>query len=124
MKSLPFSALLLNSIMAAFKPMYIANRSLQLLDMIIRCSEESFPSYLLLRTLGLCVSLCPPPIEHRRQVLSVVWKQMSSLNNPDNYINCVEAWIEYAVQYCTVRIDRIRAAVYSYPSYCRVKKLM
>ncbi|GJQ78307.1 hypothetical protein Trydic_g22145 [Trypoxylus dichotomus] len=95
------SALLLNSIMAVFKPMYVANRCLQLLDMIIQSSQESFPSYLLLRTLGLCVSLCPPPIEHRRQVLNVVWKQMSSLNNPENYMNCVEAWIEYAVQYCT-----------------------
>lgn len=101
-----YSALLLNSIMAAFKPMYIANRCLQLLDMITHCSEESFPSHLLLRTLGLCVSLYPPPMEHRRQVLNVVWKQLSSLNNPENYINCVEAWIEYAVQHCTVYITK------------------
>ncbi|KAI4469048.1 esophageal cancer associated protein [Holotrichia oblita] len=104
------SALLLNSIMAAFKPMYIANRCLQLLDMIIHTSEECFPSHLLIRTLGLCVSLYPPPIEHRRQVLKVVWKQLSHLNDPENYISCVEAWIEYAVQYCTTKeVDIILA---------------
>lgn len=90
--------------MAAFKPVYIAQRSLQLLDLITRNSDDHFSPHMLLRTLGLCVSLCPPPIEHRRQILSVVWKYLTDLSVPENYISCVEAWIEYVVQYCSVSI--------------------
>ncbi|XP_022913780.2 VPS35 endosomal protein-sorting factor-like [Onthophagus taurus] len=95
------SALLLNSIMAAFKPMHVAQRSLQFLDLIARSPDEYFPSHILLRTLGLCISISPPPTEHRRQVLNLVWKQISNLNSPQFYISCVEAWIEYIVRYCT-----------------------
>jgi hypothetical protein len=34
------SALLLNTIMAAFKPMYIASRALQFIELVSACDEE------------------------------------------------------------------------------------
>ena len=38
-----FSALLLNSIMSAFKPEYIASRAIEFTEMIKQCEETGFP---------------------------------------------------------------------------------
>ncbi|KAB0804643.1 hypothetical protein PPYR_01613 [Photinus pyralis] len=97
------NALLLNTIMSAFKPMHIASRALQFLDLISENTSEDFPTYILLRTLGLCVCVCPPPREHRRQVINRVWQSISDLNNSEHYISCVEVWIEFVVQHFTFR---------------------
>ncbi|KAJ8945235.1 hypothetical protein NQ318_011216 [Aromia moschata] len=97
------SSLILNTIMSGFKPAYIAERTLELLDMIGQCCDDGVPLYSLLRTLGLCVSVCPPPTEQRRQILSIVWKHIAPLNNPEEYITCAEAWVPYVVQNFSTR---------------------
>lgn len=88
--------------MSGFKPTYISERALDFLDMISKCSDDGIPLYLLLRTLGLCVTLCPPPAAQRRHILNIVWKYISQLDNAREYINCTEAWVPYVVQYFTV----------------------
>ncbi|KAF5275090.1 hypothetical protein FQA39_LY07027 [Lamprigera yunnana] len=95
--------LLLNTVMGAFKPVYIATRALQFLDIISQNSQQDFPLYILIRTLGSCVCSCPPPKEHRRQVVNIAWNSISELSNPEHYISCVEVWIEYVVQHFTFR---------------------
>lgn len=55
------SALLLNSIMTAFKPEYIASRASQFIDHIRDCEDSGFPKHLLFRTLGLCLVVADPP---------------------------------------------------------------
>lgn len=102
-----FSSLLLNTIMAAFKPSYIASRTLQFLDLISQCTKQDFPSHLLLRTLGLCVCVCPPPAEQRRQIVNIVWHSIGNLSNPEDYIGCVEVWVQFVVQYFTVKINSV-----------------
>lgn len=54
--------------------------------------------HILLRTLGLCVSVCPPPSEQQRQVLATIWKNISALSIPEYYISCAEVWIQFTVQ--------------------------
>ncbi|KAF5301140.1 hypothetical protein FQR65_LT08970 [Abscondita terminalis] len=95
--------LLLNTIMSAFKPSYIAMRAAQLLNMISENNKQDFPLYILIRTLGLSVCACPPPKEHRRHVVNTAWHSISELTNPEHYISCVEVWIEFVVQHFTFR---------------------
>ncbi|XP_064600257.1 VPS35 endosomal protein-sorting factor-like [Liolophura sinensis] len=93
------SALLLNSIMSAFQPEYIANRALQFTELIKECEETGFPKHLLYRTLGLCLVMADPPSDQRLGVLNDVWKVVMKLKQPADYISCAEVWIEYVVKH-------------------------
>lgn len=88
--------------MSGFKPSFISERTVQFLDMIGKCTDDGIPLYLLLRTLGLCITVYPPPSEQRRQVLTTVWKQISSIRDPEEYILCSEAWVPFVVQHFAV----------------------
>lgn len=89
--------------MAAFKPNFIAPRCQQFLKLISQTTERDLPSRLLLRTLGLCVSVCPPPSEQRVQVVNMVWHAIGNIGSPDDYIGCIEAWMQFVVVHFTVR---------------------
>ncbi|XP_021918699.1 UPF0505 protein C16orf62 homolog isoform X2 [Zootermopsis nevadensis] len=97
------SALLLNTIMAAFKPSYIAARALQFIELVSACEEEGFPQYLLFRTLGLCLALADPPAEHHLQILNDVWRVVSRLSDPGHYVSCAEVWVQFAVRHFSSR---------------------
>ena len=96
------SALLLNTIMATFKSSFIAARALQFIQLISTCNDNGFPQYLLYRTLGLCLTLSDPPTEQRSQILNDIWKVVTKLENPDEYINCAEVWITFVVRHFSV----------------------
>nr|CAD7416064.1 unnamed protein product [Timema poppensis] len=104
--NLTTSALLLNTIMAAFKPVYIASRALQFIELISSCDEEGFPQYLLFRTLGLCLALADPPTDQRLQVLNDVWRVVTKLYDPAHYISCAEVWVQFAVRHFSVSTGR------------------
>ncbi|XP_076073296.1 VPS35 endosomal protein-sorting factor-like [Mytilus galloprovincialis] len=93
------NALLLNSIISAFKPEYIASRSTQFIELIRESEEAGFPKHLLDRTLGLCLVMASPPEEQRLPVLNEVWKSIMKLKNPSDYIDCAEVWTEYVVKH-------------------------
>ncbi|KAK6625056.1 hypothetical protein RUM43_005347 [Polyplax serrata] len=97
------SALLLNTIMATFKPMYIASRPLQFIQLVSSCDDNGFPHYLLFRTLGLCLSLSDPPTEQRPQILSDIWRVVTKLEKPEEYISCAEVWISFVVRHFSKR---------------------
>ncbi|XP_069124492.1 VPS35 endosomal protein-sorting factor-like [Argopecten irradians] len=91
------SALLLNSIISAFKPEYIAVRAVEFTEMIRESEDTGFPKHLLHRTLGLCLVMTSPPEEQKLTVLNEVWKAVMKLKNPADYIGSAEIWIEYVV---------------------------
>ncbi|XP_022318792.1 VPS35 endosomal protein-sorting factor-like [Crassostrea virginica] len=93
------SALLLNSIISAFKPEFVAVRAVQFTDMIRECEETGFPKHYLYRTLGLCLVMADPPEDQLLSVLNEVWKTVMKLKNPADYIGCSEIWIEYVVKH-------------------------
>ncbi|XP_070579924.1 VPS35 endosomal protein-sorting factor-like [Ptychodera flava] len=97
------SALLLNSIMSAFKPDYIASRVMNFLEMIKECEESGFPKHNLYRSLGINLVLANPPENQRLAVLNDVWKVVMKLKNPNDYISCAEIWIEYPCKHFTKR---------------------
>ncbi|XP_062589752.1 VPS35 endosomal protein-sorting factor-like [Saccostrea cucullata] len=93
------SALLLNSIISAFKPEFVAVRAVQFTEMIKECEETGFPKHFLYRTLGLCLVMADPPEDQQLAVLNEVWKTVMKLKNPGDYIGCSEIWIEYVVKH-------------------------
>ncbi|XP_018335730.1 UPF0505 protein C16orf62 homolog isoform X2 [Agrilus planipennis] len=97
------SALLINTIIVSFKPTFISVRAVEILEKIKRCIKQDFPVYILLSNLGYSINSCPPPAEHRKQILGDVWNIISQLGDPEQYINCAEIWIQYVVQYFSSR---------------------
>ncbi|XP_013393417.1 UPF0505 protein C16orf62 homolog [Lingula anatina] len=102
-KKLFNSALLLNSIMSAFKPEYIAFRAVQFTEQIRECEETGFPKHMLYCSLGGCLVLASPPEDQRLAVLNEVWKVVMKLKNPLDYITCAEVWIEYVAKHFSKR---------------------
>uniref|UniRef100_A0A8C5QFY2 VPS35 endosomal protein-sorting factor-like n=1 Tax=Leptobrachium leishanense TaxID=445787 RepID=A0A8C5QFY2_9ANUR len=102
-KKLGNNALLLNSVMCAFREEFIAARSMDFISMIKECDESGFPKHLLFRSLGLNVALADPPDNDRLQILNEAWKVITKLRNPQDYINCAEVWVEYTCRHFTKR---------------------
>uniref|UniRef100_A0A8B9DQT3 VPS35 endosomal protein-sorting factor-like n=1 Tax=Anser cygnoides TaxID=8845 RepID=A0A8B9DQT3_ANSCY len=92
-------ALLLNSVMSAFRAEFIAARSMDFIGMIKECDESGFPKHLLFRSLGLNLALADPPENDRLQILNEAWKVITKLKNPQDYINCAEVWVEYTCRH-------------------------
>ncbi|XP_054246914.1 VPS35 endosomal protein-sorting factor-like isoform X2 [Indicator indicator] len=102
-KKLGNNALLLNSVMSAFRAEFIATRSMDFIGMIKECDESGFPKHLLFRSLGLNLALADPPENDRHQILNEAWKVITKLKNPQDYINCAEVWVEYTCRHFTKR---------------------
>ncbi|GCC41227.1 hypothetical protein chiPu_0025410 [Chiloscyllium punctatum] len=81
-KKLGNNALLLNSVMSAFKPEFIAARSMDFIGMIKDCEESGFPKHLLFQSLGLNLALADPPENDKLQILNEAWKVITKLKNP------------------------------------------
>ncbi|XP_023377514.1 UPF0505 protein C16orf62 homolog [Pteropus vampyrus] len=102
-KKLGNNALLLNSVMSAFRAEFVATRSMDFIGMIKECDESGFPKHLLFRSLGLNLALADPPEGDRLPILSEAWKVITKLKNPQDYINCAEVWVEYTCKHFTKR---------------------
>lgn len=102
-KKLGNNALLLNSVMSAFRAEFIATRSMDFIAMIKECDESGFPKHLLFRSLGLNLALADPPENDRLHILNEAWKVITKLKNPLDYINCAEVWVEYTCRHFTKR---------------------
>uniref|UniRef100_A0A4W3I4Q5 VPS35 endosomal protein-sorting factor-like n=1 Tax=Callorhinchus milii TaxID=7868 RepID=A0A4W3I4Q5_CALMI len=96
-------ALLLNSVMSAFRAEFIATRSMDFIGMIKECEESGFPKHILFRSLGMNLALADPPENDRLQILNEAWKVITKLKNPQDYVNCAEVWIEYTCRHFTKR---------------------
>ncbi|XP_073071599.1 VPS35 endosomal protein-sorting factor-like isoform X7 [Manis javanica] len=102
-KKLGNNALLLNSVMSAFRAEFIATRSVDFIAMIKECDESGFPKHLLFHSLGLNLALADPPEADRLQILNEAWKVITKLKNPQDYVNCAEVWVEYTCKHFTKR---------------------
>ncbi|XP_057310899.1 VPS35 endosomal protein-sorting factor-like [Hydractinia symbiolongicarpus] len=92
------SALILNSVMSAFDPKYIASRAMEFSNLIKDTEDSGFPKYLLYRSLGTSLAMEDPPDDIKLTILNEVWKVVTKLKEPSEYISCAEVWIEYPVK--------------------------
>uniref|UniRef100_A0A3Q3J5X5 VPS35 endosomal protein-sorting factor-like n=1 Tax=Monopterus albus TaxID=43700 RepID=A0A3Q3J5X5_MONAL len=102
-KKLGNNALLLNSVMRAFRPEFVAARAADFIGMIKDCDEAGFPKHLLFGSLGRSLACADPPESERLTILNEAWKVITKVRSPQDYINCAEIWVEFTCRHFTKR---------------------
>ncbi|KAG7226495.1 hypothetical protein INR49_003815, partial [Caranx melampygus] len=102
-KKLGHNALLLNSVMRAFRPEFVAARASDFIGMIKDCDEAGFPKHLLFGSLGRSLACADPPEPERLTILNEAWKVITKVRSPRDYINCAEIWVEFTCRHFTKR---------------------
>ncbi|XP_063748975.1 VPS35 endosomal protein-sorting factor-like isoform X2 [Eleginops maclovinus] len=102
-KKLGNNALLLNSVMRAFRAEFVAARATDFIGMIKDCDEAGFPKHLLFGSLGRSVACADPPEPERLTILNEAWKVVTKVRSPQDYINCAEIWVEFTCRHFTKR---------------------
>uniref|UniRef100_A0A8C8GRW2 VPS35 endosomal protein-sorting factor-like n=1 Tax=Oncorhynchus tshawytscha TaxID=74940 RepID=A0A8C8GRW2_ONCTS len=102
-KKLGNNALLLNSVMWAFRAEFIATRATDFIGMIKDCDEAGFPQHLLFGSLGRSLACADPPEAERLPILNEAWKVITKVRSPQDYINCAEIWVEFTCRHFTKR---------------------
>uniref|UniRef100_A0A674N3P5 VPS35 endosomal protein-sorting factor-like n=1 Tax=Takifugu rubripes TaxID=31033 RepID=A0A674N3P5_TAKRU len=102
-KTLGNNALLLNSVMRAFRPEFVAARATDFIAMIKDCDEAGFPKHLLFGSLGRSLACADPPESERLTILNEAWKVVTKVRSPQDYINCAEIWVEFTCRHFTKR---------------------
>ncbi|KYM95630.1 UPF0505 protein C16orf62 like protein, partial [Cyphomyrmex costatus] len=95
-------SLLLNTVLTAFKPTYIAARAMDFVNLIVASEDDGYPQYLLYRSLGECLVRESPPKEDCQSVLNVIWKYITDLTDPNKFMHCIEIWIQFTVIHFSV----------------------
>ncbi|KAK9513013.1 hypothetical protein O3M35_001303 [Rhynocoris fuscipes] len=90
--------LLLNSILNTFNKDYIALKAENFITEIESCLDDYFPLYLLVQKLGECLQ--ERSVSNPNRIIRLMWKILSHLNNPSEYLSCVLAWNSFIVRYC------------------------
>ncbi|KAL2101771.1 hypothetical protein ACEWY4_003532 [Coilia grayii] len=102
-KKLGNNALLLNSVMWAFRAEFIATRATDFITMIKQCDETGFPKHLLFGSLGRSLASADPAEAERLSILNDAWKVITKIRSPQDYINCAEIWVEFTCRHFTKR---------------------
>ncbi|KAI4793261.1 hypothetical protein KUCAC02_032838 [Chaenocephalus aceratus] len=102
-KKLGNNALLLNSVMRAFRAEFVAARATDFIGMIKDCDEAGFPKHLLFGSLGRSVACADPPESERLTILNEAWKVVTKVRSPQDYIDCAEIWVEFTCRYFAKR---------------------
>uniref|UniRef100_A0A8C5A449 VPS35 endosomal protein-sorting factor-like n=1 Tax=Gadus morhua TaxID=8049 RepID=A0A8C5A449_GADMO len=97
------SALLLNSVMWAFRAEFVAARATDFIGMIKDCDEAGFPKHLLFGSLGRSLACADPPEAERLTILNEAWKVITKIRGPQDYIHCAEIWVEFTCRHFTKR---------------------
>ncbi|XP_033840805.1 VPS35 endosomal protein-sorting factor-like isoform X1 [Periophthalmus magnuspinnatus] len=102
-KTMGNNALLLNSVMRAFRPEFVAARATDFIGMIKECDEAGFPKHLLFGSLGRSLASADPPEPERLTILNEAWKVITKVRSPRDYIICAEIWVEFTCRHFTKR---------------------
>ncbi|XP_062331258.1 VPS35 endosomal protein-sorting factor-like isoform X1 [Osmerus eperlanus] len=102
-KKLGNNALLLNSVMWAFRAEFVATRATDFIGMIKECDEAGFPKHLLFGSLGRSLACADPSEPERLPILNEAWKVITKVRSPQDYINCAEIWVEFTCRNFTKR---------------------
>ncbi|XP_063972695.1 VPS35 endosomal protein-sorting factor-like isoform X1 [Diachasmimorpha longicaudata] len=96
-------ALLLNAVLGAFKPAYVATRCTEFVKLISDCSDDGYPQYILYRSLGECLIQESPSKLNCQEVYDVVFRYIINLTDPGKFMHCTEVWIQFVVQHFTTK---------------------
>ncbi|XP_022656251.1 UPF0505 protein C16orf62 homolog isoform X2 [Varroa destructor] len=93
------SALLLNALLTAMRPQFVAQRAEQIVEKINEADTVTAPKAQLYRSLGLCLMVEDPPEGVRIKVLNQVWKHVARFKNSADYMSCAEVWVDYVCRH-------------------------
>ncbi|XP_061085537.1 VPS35 endosomal protein-sorting factor-like isoform X2 [Conger conger] len=102
-KQIGNNALLLNSVMWAFRAEFVATRATDFISMIKDCDEAGFPKHLLFGSLGRSLACADPPESERLPILNEAWRVITKVRSPQDYISCAEIWVEFTCRHFTKR---------------------
>ncbi|KAM6898761.1 VPS35 endosomal protein-sorting factor-like [Lycodopsis pacificus] len=102
-KKLGNNALLLNSVMRAFRPEFVAAGATDFIGMIKDCDEAGFPKHLLFGSLGRSLACADPPESERLTILNEAWKVVTKVRSPQDYVICAEIWVEFTCRHFSKR---------------------
>nr|ADX35958.1 RE31351p [Drosophila melanogaster] len=106
-KQLKNNGAILMSVLSSFNSEFIATNALEFIALINASETPGISKSQLLRSLGSCVSSCPPLQEQRVTFLKAAFETINKLTDPNEYINCVETWAVFVSQYFTVSFKSI-----------------
>ena len=100
-------AMVLNHVLGCLSPQYISERA----DKFVRLvgeADETYPKSKLYRALGVNLVLCPPLEQYQLSVLNGVWEVVTLIEDPQEYMDVAEVFIEYPVKHCSIGdVDRM-----------------
>lgn len=101
-KLMPKRGLLINTALTSFKASYIAERSMEFVNLVTTCEDDGFPQYLLYRNLGESFLKEPPSKDDCQMVLNAVWKYLAGVKDSTKFMYCTEIWIQFTVIHFSV----------------------
>jgi hypothetical protein len=101
------NGILLNAILSSVQPQFICDNASQIIEYIKQTDPETFPRHQLYRTLGVDLVLGTPPDELKLKFLNEIWRDVTKLDNVNNYISIAEVYTEYPLKHLGVRETNI-----------------
>lgn len=93
---------LFNAILNSFPKQFIAFRALHFANILCKCDTETYTRSEMLRCLGTCLSIAPPPPDQMFDVFEYVWRTVGTFLQTDEYLQCIETWVAFVAKYLTV----------------------
>eukprot|EP00455_Lapot_gusevi_P016412 TRINITY_DN1845_c0_g1_i12.p1 TRINITY_DN1845_c0_g1~~TRINITY_DN1845_c0_g1_i12.p1 ORF type:complete len:571 (-),score=204.35 TRINITY_DN1845_c0_g1_i12:116-1798(-) len=90
-------------ILASFEPRLISAHATHMTQLIREADESLTPKSRLYYTLGVALVQSPPPREQRLPILNDVWKVVTKLTNPHEYVEIAQIFVEYLLQHFSSR---------------------
>ncbi|OWA52067.1 UPF0505 protein C16orf62-like protein [Hypsibius exemplaris] len=110
-----YTGLLLNCVMTSFKADLVSRSPMKICALIQKNSEDVFPTYILCRTLGLCLMNADTDPKERKKIMNEIWSLVADQGNPQSYISAAEIWVEFAAKFFTVKeVNRVLGDIISH----------
>lgn len=91
----PNSGVLVHLI-SAFNPQFVSNRALSMSNLIKEAQEnEHIPKSKLYLALGKALIVCSPPQDQRLPILNDVWKVVTKIQDPMDYLEIACVFVQY-----------------------------
>lgn len=98
------NAILLQTILNTFRHDFIKLKANDFVLLITATSGEGINKGTLFRQFGIILTDAVPASDQKLMILNDCWKNINTLTNVAEYINCVEGWTTYVARYFDLKI--------------------
>lgn len=91
-------------ILGFFQPSFVSTHALSMCTFVKEAVENSqVKKSKLYLTLGKCLLACPPPKKQQLPILNEVWKVVTKIEDPDEYVEIAQVFVQYLLTYFSTR---------------------